>query len=263
MNKQTILSLADGLGLDETKAGLICPFCKGGLNKDKSFVVTRKIDGVLYYCYRAKCSEKGMLLSIDRELLKGPRKNEKIFVPKYYEYDTIPITEEQGEWFNGKYDIRYSELVRAGVRYNPTRGSYVYPIRDFRGYDIGVEDRVYDGSRELKSIHYWFNDAPKIHFTSIMVQQQESITLVEDMLSGIKCARYTPTVVALGTALNQKIEYIRRLTRNLQLYLDRDALSKALGYKRKYGMFFDSISIISTEHDPKDTDSEELKKLLT
>lgn len=260
--KATILSYAEGLGLGDSRTGLTCPVCRGGINKDVSFVVTRKPEGVLYYCYRAKCGTRGMLYSVDRALMRKDKPKKKVFLPRYYEYDTVDLAQSQKEWFYERNGITDSELVRAGVKYNPDRNSYVFPIRDYRGYDIGVEDRVYDGSRDLKSIHYWFNDAPKVHFTTVMVREQPSICIVEDMLSGIKTSRYTPTVVALGTALNEKIEYVRRFSPNLILYLDKDALGKATGYKRKYSMFFDSVRIVYTPTDPKDTSDDELRRLL-
>lgn len=260
--KQTILSYAEGLSLDESRTGLTCPTCKGGVSRDKSFVVTRVADGVLWYCYRAKCGEKGKLLSIDRALMRGERKRKKVFVPKIYDEPTIELTKQQKEWFYGRNDIPDSVLVSSGVRYNPVRNSFVFPIRDYRGYEIGVEDRVYDGTRSLKSIHYWSHDAERVHCCRLMVKPQEKIVVVEDMLSGLKCNQFAPTIVALGTALNQKIEYIRRFTSNVVLYLDKDAMSKAIGYKKKYSMFFDSFKVVYTRADPKDTSNEKLKELL-
>jgi len=260
--KQTVLALADGLGLDESRAGLVCPMCKGGVHKDKAFVVTRKADGVLYYCYRVTCGYTGMIHSIDRELMKNRKRKSNVFVPRPYEYKTIELSTAQQEWFNGKYGITASELVDCGVSYNPERNSYVYPIRDYRGYEIGYEDRVYDGSRDCKSIQYWVNDSPTCHFTTLMVREQQRIVVVEDMLSGIRCSRYAPTVVALGTALGAKVEYLRRFTKNLVIYLDKDAMSTAMQVKNRYNMFFDSIKILYTRADPKDCSDDVLKKLL-
>ena len=261
--KQIILSYAEGLGLDESKAGLQCPTCKGGVHRDKSFVVTRVAQGVLYYCYRAKCGEKGLLLSVDRALMRSKTKSKKVFVPRVYEGRTVELTTEQQEWFYERNNISGRLLVAGGVRYNDVRNSFVFPIRDYRGYEIGVEDRVYDGTRSLKSIHYWSHDSERVHFCRLMVRPQPQIVVVEDMLSGFKCNQFAPTVVALGTALNQKIEYVRRFTSNIVLYLDKDAMSKAIGYKKKYSMFFDTFKVVYTRADPKDTSNEILKELLT
>ena len=44
----------------------ICPVCNGGMNKDKSLSITRTTEGLLYNCFRAKCSGcRGFVSSLD------------------------------------------------------------------------------------------------------------------------------------------------------------------------------------------------------
>ena len=55
--KLSALSLAIGqtLPLD------VCPFCTGGMGREKSLSVTRKDAGALYNWFRAGCGEKGIV----------------------------------------------------------------------------------------------------------------------------------------------------------------------------------------------------------
>jgi len=47
------------------------------------------------------------------------------------------------------------------------------------------------------------------------------------------------------------------------LWLDFDKTAEMIKFQQSYGYLFDSIEIVSTEKDPKEYSTEEIKNLLT
>lgn len=254
------------LEVDMTSPNLLCPDCNGGLSEEKSLSITQRPDGVLYNCYRATCSLGGGFIPMSIGL--APKSNKKIFKPKLYTEPLRRLNARDKRWFSQRFEITTRELANADVKYNPERDTYVFPISDYQGREVGVVDRAYWG-RKPKSIIYWFNDCVKVHFnwllatTDAALWDSSAILLVEDQLSGIKASRYMNTIVLLGTNFNFEIAtHIRNFTSHIVMALDADATSKAIRYKQKFGIMFGNFDVISLSKDIKDMTNDEIGDLL-
>lgn len=252
------LTLSDG----DTITNTTCPFCNGGLNNDRSFSVTRVSTGFLYNCYRASCRAKG-LHPCGASDYQG--RKQRVFTPQEYKYDLAALTFAQKDWFVGKFALTGKELRSNGVLYNQTTNSFAWPIRDCRGYEIGILDRSYAG-RKPKAIAHWFNDSPKLYFPSGMELNPEVCVLVEDNISAIKVSRHVNSVALLGSNISEEqAVHLAGIYSRLVIALDPDATINALEFAQKYNLYFKhGATSVSLSADPKNmSDVEIMEALLT
>jgi len=270
-HNQEILLLAQALAPFETDNSSSCPFCSGGISKDKSFSVTRVAEGVLYNCYRATCGESGFIPSTKMQASVGTvydtdgKKNKalmKTFTPKIYKYSLVPLSIEQEVFFFNKFGLTHAEIKANDIKWSPARGSYAFPVFDYRGYTIGIMDRSYTG-RKPKAIMYWEKDEPKMHFPQGGKHNKSTtIFLVEDHISAIKMSRYCRCVALLGTHLTDRAAVILNyLADNIVFCFDNDATNKAIKLAKHFSALFKGTEVLHLNKDPKDMTDKELKKL--
>lgn len=264
----TSFILANGLELavGETLNSLTCPFCHGGLHKDKSFSLTSVQHGYLYHCYRASCGISGLHLARGQVATRREGTSRRTAQAKVqtYAWPLISPSEAQSSWFASKFDLTPQELRSSGVQYNPARDSFAWPIRDYRGYDIGVLDRSYVG-RKPKSIIYWFNqNVPKLYFPAMELTLGKSVLLVEDIISSIKAARHVNAVALLGTHVPLlTVDHLRNMYTRAIFALDKDATKVAITQARQFALYFsDGTTTILLEQDIKDMTSSAVRALL-
>ena len=258
--KEYITSIASSLQAGQASGHEMCPLCKGGNARERSFVV-RPIGGsaVHYKCYRVTCGMGSGILNGNHVFIAD--KPVKQFTPKEYKEDTRVLDNEELRFFSMKYELTKEELDANGVRRVPMRNSYMFPIYNHLGYQIGCVDRAYWG-RTPKSISYWFKDDRKLHFP-IGNKKGSTLLLVEDQVSAIKANRFMPTCALLGTSLSLDVaEYLSRLYPNVVIALDKDASSKAINYKIKFGLLFRNFNVVLLSKDIKDTLHVELEEIL-
>lgn len=256
-NHSIIKQAATDIGVGQT-VSISCPYCQK--TNETSMSVTREQFGILYHCFRAKCSgSSGFIPSVSFEETQ-PKKE---FTPAKYTDELQSLDEERAHFLKNKFGITETEMQLAGIRYNPHRGTYVYPIRDARGYDVGILDRDYSGERTPKALVYWLKDVPHLHFCPWGDLRTDSVLIVEDVVSAIKASRYIDTVALLGTGLNtQQIAHLASLYRSAIITLDNDAFDKAMKYKKKYEFYFDELSALYLVKDIKDMYDKDIEALL-
>lgn len=250
--------------------GLVCPSCLGGHSSERSFTVSMDSGGLWYKCWRASCGEKGfipLLSSWVGEYI--PQKKRKLFT-----HETCPLNADQ-EWsFWGRYEITVSELNTNGIVQCPSRHSFIFPVRNFSGFEIGRHERWYNWwhpplEGRNKADYYTESEAPITYFPSDrhIIQPMRlwrTLCIVEDALSAIKMNRLMPTCALLGSELREDVfDELRKLPFDrFIIVLDPDAWKKAIGIKEKYGLYKD-IEVKQLEKDPKDTPFTELRRLFT
>jgi hypothetical protein len=251
------------LAAGQTESGLVCPYCLGGDHNDKSFSITRIDTGYLFHCYRAKCGASGIYSA---QASSDARTYHKTFTPKTYDGETVALSEVQRSWFATRYGLTDHEIVGSGVTFNPAKDSYVFPIRDMRGYDVGKIDRTYaelGNYRKPKAITYWFNDVPKLYFPRMELFRTREVYIVEDNISAIRGARYGDTVACLSSHLTEKdAVWLSRYYDRAVFALDRDAVSKAIALSKMYGLVFrDGTRTLLLEEDIKDSSDDDVRRL--
>jgi hypothetical protein len=243
------------LSQEQTKR-IRCPKCKG---PDKTLAVTKKLGFLLFNCYRASCSAKGRIDIGCQGPAVAPKSKAK---PLPYTPPLYPLTTKQLEHLQASYGLLANELV--GARYNPRRGSVVYPIRDNTGVQIGVVDRSYNNTKPKALTHFFDTDqrcTAALHFPQ-PVYDTDSLCIVEDITSAIRLSRFRPTAALLGSHLSiANAAYLSTLTPELVFVLDPDARDKAIKLASSFRDMF-VTKVLFLPKDPKDLTHEELARAL-
>ena len=261
--KHLVKEAAKGLAVDET-VSLVCPFCEEDWKMqrkpitwkpERSCSVTRTNVGILHHCFRASCNHGSGFITTD--YIDSLPKQKK-FTPKEYNYDTRFPEGEDLEYLR-RFEFTIDTCKEYGIRYNPSRHSYVFDIHDWRGYTIGVVDRDFHNRRNVKAISYWFNEVVKLHFTPV---RGDTCIIVEDIPSAIKADHFLPAVALQGTGLNtEQVNFIKKLYSNIIIAFDSDATAKAVSLRNKYSLYFYSITVLPLDKDIKDTSYYELNEM--
>lgn len=265
--RSDIQLLALGLELDETSEGLECPSCKGGVNKDYSFYVTRTADGILYCCHRVSCGIRGFVPSMGKPVHKG-QSSKKKKKANPYEGQMIFVSDEIADTLHKKYNIP-QHTINIQWRYDPVTERMIYPIKDVNGKIAGhTLRRVKEVSNKYKgpkAVTYWNADSSvKADFN--LIHGNSMVVLVEDQPSAmrLRVAGYS-TVALLGTNLNDDVvnELLSKGVVKTVLALDADAKAKAMKIKKSYDIFFKNIKLILLNgQDVKDMNAVEFDTLL-
>lgn len=254
----------------------VCPTCHGGHKGETSFSVWTGEVGISYKCWRLTCGESGLIPWVSGASGEYiPPKKKKVFG-----HETEALTFEHASFFHAKYELSAEELSANGVVYCPSRGSFIFPVFNYSGWEIGKMERWYSWWRGppyglgRKALYYTESEAPRIYFpksgwdtvagtTRQAVQAVTPLYIVEDCLSAIKMSRLGTTCALLGTHLSHEVfeELLRVPCSKFVFILDPDAFGKAIEYQEKFGLL-KPIEVRYLEDDPKDTPMEELRRCL-
>jgi hypothetical protein len=234
-----------------------CPSCRA--EHERKLSVLRVADGVVYRCFRASCGLGGGFIPTTPSLGYGV---EKIFVPKPFYEATEALPTPIVEWLITKYGVTREEISTNGLLYAPESNRLVIPIRDWRGYDLGIQakrlpnirggDPVYSGQ---KACNYYVHEGPYLCFPVGPLRTTDTMVFVEDPLSAIRVARFANACALLGHSLNENmIPELKRWWRGDRaiLALDPDAYTQALKAKEKYCLYFGTLEVRKLSNDPKD-----------
>jgi hypothetical protein len=259
--------------------GLLCPTCLGGDSRERSFTLSMDSNGLWYKCWRASCDEKGFI-----PLLSGwageyvPLKKRKPFT-----HDTEELSTSQLMAFRERYELTIEELSANGVVQCPSRGSFIFPVHNFHGFEMGKLERWYDWNappleHRNKADYYTESESEITYFprtgcsyyeyeerwSSRATRLSSTLCIVEDALSAIKMNRLMPTCALLGSELREGVfDELRKLPFDkFLIVLDPDAYKKAMGIQEKYGLY-KPIEVKRLDKDPKDTPFEQLRATFT
>lgn len=252
---QEIRGLLAGLYEGEESGGHLCPFCRGGRHGEHTLSVKRLSTGGVYVCHRASCGRRGRIDGGAGFHDNVTKKSE--FEPRRYTGSLVPLPDAAYEYYWTKYGISESDL--GYVAWSPEYERTVWQVLDSRTYLRGYELRAID-DRKPKTLHYrqvdepwvgWFRDYPK----------DETIVIVEDVISAFKVSKVFASVSLMGTHLNlEKLLDVLEVSDDIVLALDRDATNKALEYSKRWAMLAPSIKVLPLERDLKLETIEEIER---
>jgi hypothetical protein len=143
--------------------------------------------------------------------------------------------------------------------YSPSMDRHVYVHHGVDG--IYWEARVVDDPNRPKVI----SKGLKPYSIWGKWKETSTVCLVEDIVSAIKLSDYVGVICLHGSIiphhLYQKLGNTPGIKRVL-IWLDRDKLSNAAAYEKKFEFWGTSCSVIMTARDPKDHSPEEIVQIL-
>lgn len=267
--KLEVQSLARELQVDEQLSGALCPFCKGGVNSDKSLSIRRGPYHARYCCHRSSCGQHGV---VDMTAIQEAPVS-VAFKPKLskireelalLEYTEIPASVYLT--LNEKYSLDEELLRFGGFKWTPTKKRVVMPIRTPMGIPIGITLRTLDKEVKPKTLTYIHTtDVPIASFYLHGAAGNKPMWIVEDQISALRLSEYVDAVALLGTNLTDSlIMYIKRLAiKHIVICLDADAKQKALEHCKNFSALIEKISVRFPPKDIKDMSRKELEDFLS
>lgn len=240
----------------------ICPSCRGGSSKERSFNLWYSPLGLHYFCHRTSCGERGVVAANGRNITMTGQA--RLFEPRKFEYATCSPTMFAANKFSEKYEITEQELIDNGVLCCPSRNSFIFPVYNLLGYEIGILERWYAWTGDAKRVLYY----PQVDYPVMYMPRtcalSDTMVVVEDVLSAIKVSRIIPCCALLGTHLSRDVmlKFKEVGIKSLIFALDPDAAGKAIKLKKEVSLWFDEVSVVLLSQDPKDMPMSELQDIL-
>ena len=259
---------AAGLDLGEKDDSLVCPFCK----KLGSYGVRRVAEGLVYNCFRVACGAKGFVPMVGGFTYSAEaaikRKTPKPTLNPYLG-KTTSLPDSVVNWLYKTYELKQPDVAAQGWTYDERHHRIIMPINSYFGYSYGVVAKKLPLSpyKGAKALNYFDKEEPvKLAYSRTLKQwigRQDSIVLVEDIISATKVGKYMNCAALLGTNLTHKqIAFLSAHYKEIVMMLDPDAIGKSLLYQKQYGSLFDAFKIVDLKADPKDSAHEILAHAL-
>lgn len=252
---------ASGMFRGETVGGISCPWCRGGRNKDKSFSLTKRIDGlVLFICHRAKCGRHGRLNH--GEILLNEEQASP-FVPREYLEDTRVLTTAEYTSLYASYGLSPADIMDHRLAMEVRSGRLVIPVMSpklkLRGYEARLMPDV--ESEAPKTLHYKEIDEPWLGWFA--GPTQGVVVIVEDVISAIRVSSLYTSASLMGShiTMDDMMELVG-YTDDLVLCLDRDATAKSLKFKQRFQYVAPKLEVRILENDLKYSSDDEITRLV-
>jgi hypothetical protein len=255
MNNYTneINLLGSALSLDESIRE-VCPYCKGGSESEKSLVITRDDEGLVYVCHRASCGAKGGKKGMARATPVVKPKARKVFMGS-----TTTLTQDQRDTIAAKWGIHdppdwyWTPACGGRVAMSVRSPKYLH-----RGW---VLRDIYDRS-SVKALTYM--DEDEVSLSWYKTNKERPTVIVEDIPSAVRASAHWNAIALMGTGvgLTKAQEIAQYAVRPIIVALDQDATSKSFSIVHRYNSIWDNPQVMMLQQDMKDMEEDMLKTLL-
>ena len=276
LNKHDYLEIGQGLEYGQkVRVNHDTVDCTGD---SKSLLIERKEDGtILAYCFR--CGGRGVhntstlksiqnrarSIGIDEHINtdNGESQENNNFPPAGIS-DINKWPPKARLWIR-QYGITDGEIDKHGITYSDELRRIIIPVFDGEHCCSYQTRKIYDDDQRPKYVTYINSNG--IHFIPHGVAQTDNIVIVEDTLSGIKCARYCDALVLHSTSLSAMATrfLIHKEYKSCIIFLDDDNVQvkrNALKIKNLIDKFGSACIIQSGGRDPKEFSDLELQEIL-
>ena len=251
--------------------------CPAGFDSKKRLYIKRTDDGTRTIAYCHHCEQSGSYGSTVYRTSKSKTTNSTARSGVCSTSNRLPsdYTGVEKEWSSAgrswvyKYGITAGEIREYSIGYSDYYQRMVLPIyRDgkLNGYQLRKLET--SEARDKRSEKYLTRAAVRpLFWVSKDLTTTNTLVITEDILSGIKCARFHPTVALLKASVSDGlIEWIAKQSfKKFIIFLDNDnrqVKQNQVILKNRLSLF-GIVEIIHMNKDPKECSNAELKALLT
>lgn len=271
--RELVIDEALRLDIGYTNRKLTCPWCEAS---EHGFAITRtSFNQAAYFCHRASCGAKGYV-----SLVNSNTPNTSHERPSYRDRrnefikNLIHMPGSHSANIDHKYGLDVLTLAQNGARWAPDedagKGRLYLPIKSSSDRPVGCTLRTLDKSVVPKTRIYLEDPhAPLLSWYSGYSSNCVPLCVtVEGQLDAMKVSKVAHRAVSLlGSNFDEyKARDIQSVctTRKLTpvLWMDPDAIEKAMAYKRKFEVILPNLLIVQSKADPKDMDVEDITKIL-
>jgi len=235
----------DTIGMAGSGERIICPFCNGGMTRERSMVVWGPEH---YKCFRASCGKAGWGTG-------GVQPREK--QARYFTKPTLQLTRDQAEFLC----ILFGLDSAPSVSYSPDEDRYIFDVLAPMGWLRGHMARSYSGQTPKTLAYRAKTEEPWMHWSKPRDYQPlhaaKPVVVVEDIVSAEKVAQFglQRGCALLGTHMDvERAEEIRQLAGNkpVHIALDKDATGLAIKHYNKFGDIIPNLFVLALDKDIKD-----------
>lgn len=175
-------------------------------------------------------------------------------------YDVTPyIPRIPKEWLES-YSFNENTILNNNILWSPSRELLIFPF--FIGGDLAAWQGRYFG---LNPKHPKWYSSGKLLDALLYTRgkQTDTIVLVEDIVSAIRVGKVQTASHLFGSVISdKKCSCIKRVYKNVIIWLDYDKRSEAVEYRRLLNLYGINASVIITEKDPKTYTTEEITEYI-
>lgn len=246
--------LASGLDVGDSLR-TTCPRCHGGSSGEKSFVIRKDDEGVVYCCFRANCGYKGGYRGKPGNFIRiksgetDTESNKKYAMYKE-EYRAAKFIEGEPEIAKAFWEQYHFDPVLLFTRV--TSRSYLFPCYDHNGFRTGHVEKFFslEPGRPKVLTRKHRPDVTMLGFWPPLCRANGPLIIVEDIISaGAVSNEGLHAVALLGTnttdeGWSQISNYAHRWCKGEAfLALDYDATAVAIDLAREKKHLFNTLGV--------------------
>lgn len=258
-DRDTVLLEYATLGDGETKAGQLCPACRGGRTGERTLSVTRSGGVLLWRCHRAQCDFRGREGSkASGEYPATKATAVRGAVGRDYIRTAVQLPMWVREQLASELFLTDKHISRWHLGWNETEKKVVQPVQDRYGNILGSALRVPPGDmRKPKAKSHTEEGAIAWHVNPTT----PGLIIVEDIFSAIRAADYITSVALLGTHLNdERVDQLRASGLGpVYLALDGDVYPQIIRYVQQFRSRLPMVPLKLTK-DLKNMNPQELEE---
>lgn len=198
---------------------------------------------------------------LDQQEKRGDTRGTLVQLPPDY---TSIIPEQALEWLK-QYDISPDEIHHYKMGWSPMYQRLIFPIFDDRGNVLMWQGRFFKVPLGEEHRSKYFTQGKVETVLALFGDDEASqgaVVVVEDFISAIKVARVGSSMCLWGSEFSVlKMSRLARLFSKVIIWLDPDKFSHAMKCQAKARPYFDHVSVVSTNKDPKAYSTQEIKQL--
>lgn len=163
----------------------------------------------------------------------------------------------------GQYEIDLPTALKTGFLWHPGREQLIFPWYDPSYRLLGYQARNFKQGSKTK--YFTQGDVEKLipvyHHSR---ERSKVLVLVEDVVSAVKCSRFTDSMPCLSSSLSaDKLRRISKLYGTFVVWLDSNMLNNAMKMCERLEYMGAFTHLVHTPDDPKCYTYEELEKTLS
>lgn len=178
-----------------------------------------------------------------------PDVQKKVVLPADYERGFVP--KWAMEWLEA-FHLDRIHIDDNDIGYDLNKDLLIFPIYGQKNELLAWQGRYFGHDPKKPKYYTQGNVADIIHIRDTGAYEQQSVVVVEDLVSAIRVGEIIPAVPLFGSHLSlQRATRLSKMFNHLIIYLDQDKFKEAQKFKSEYQLIFDSIEVRSTKMDPK------------
>ena len=215
---------------------------------------------------------KGMSLTDIKQKIKREKKQNEYRSGVSLPFDfTYSIPAVALAWLQ-KYGITAEEINRERIGWCDSKQYLLFPVYDLYDNLLLWQGRYFGGNeahpkydtRGTPETVFNVVDSARRHDSSDdRLWSHDFVVLVEDYISAIKVGRQFPAMPLFGGEISlDRIRKLSDMVTSLVTWLDRDKLRSAIKSRFKALAYFDKISVIVADKDPKEYNDKEIREFI-